>query len=271
MITVFVAGTAAFAVGNALGRFGGSHATWVGLGICAIFALAVRAVRAGTWGAATIGALSMAAMYLATVSQPDGPWWRSAIPPVFVLLAMTLLATRFRRTRKEQAGLAESRQGRVAAQVCANLGVATVAAALAQNAFIHRLSLLAMAAAFVEATADTLSSEIGQAIGGRTLLLTQMFSRTGRVKAGIDGAVSLSGTLAGVSGGLLVALACMLTLPLSLNAMLIVWLAGIAGMFFDSLLGATLERRGALGNNAVNFLSTAFAAALAAGVEFWIH
>ena len=36
------------------------------------------------------------------------------------------------------------------------------------------------------------------------------------------------------------------------------------GLFFDSLLGATLERRGRINNDAVNFLST-LAAALFAG------
>jgi uncharacterized membrane protein len=34
-------------------------------------------------------------------------------------------------------------------------------------------------------------------------------------------------------------------------------------LFFDSLLGATVERRGWLGNDLVNFSSTAFTAALA--------
>jgi uncharacterized membrane protein len=41
---------------------------------------------------------------------------------------------------------------------------------------------------------------------------------------------------------------------------------GIFGLFFDSLLGATLERRGWLNNDAVNFLSTASAAGFAMGV-----
>jgi uncharacterized membrane protein len=47
------------------------------------------------------------------------------------------------------------------------------------------------------------------------------------------------------------------------------WIAyggGVFGLFFDSLLGATLERRGWLNNDAVNFLSTASAAAFALGL-----
>jgi uncharacterized membrane protein len=38
------------------------------------------------------------------------------------------------------------------------------------------------------------------------------------------------------------------------------------GLFFDSLLGATLERRGWINNDAVNFLSTASAAGFALGM-----
>ena len=38
------------------------------------------------------------------------------------------------------------------------------------------------------------------------------------------------------------------------------------GLLFDSLLGATLERRGWINNDAVNFLSTGSAAAFALAI-----
>jgi uncharacterized membrane protein len=44
------------------------------------------------------------------------------------------------------------------------------------------------------------------------------------------------------------------------------WISGagaVFGLFFDSLLGATLERRGWLNNDGVNFLSTGSAAGFA--------
>jgi uncharacterized membrane protein len=53
---------------------------------------------------------------------------------------------------------------------------------------------------------------------------------------------------------------------LSAGAILTSLGAGIGGLFFDSLLGATVERRGWIGNDLVNFTSTLFAAALATGV-----
>jgi uncharacterized membrane protein len=40
----------------------------------------------------------------------------------------------------------------------------------------------------------------------------------------------------------------------------------VFGLFFDSLLGATLERHNWLNNDAVNFLSTASAALFAFGL-----
>jgi uncharacterized membrane protein len=41
------------------------------------------------------------------------------------------------------------------------------------------------------------------------------------------------------------------------------WAGGVFGLLFDSLLGATIERRGWLNNDLVNFLSSGSAAAFA--------
>ena len=49
------------------------------------------------------------------------------------------------------------------------------------------------------------------------------------------------------------------------------WAAGVFGLFFDSLLGATLERRGWINNDTVNFLSTVSAAGFALGMLAVVH
>ena len=117
----------------------------------------------------------------------------------------------------------------------------------------------AATAALAEAAADTVSSEAGQVLGGRPRLITNWK----RVEPGRDGAVSLAGTLAGVIAAGAVAAAGTLALHGTLRFFVLSCGGGIVGFLIDSLLGATLEEQGWLNNDAVNFLSSACAAALA--------
>ena len=179
--------------------------------------------------------------------------------------------------KKAEAGLAEGRRGRNAAQVIANLSVAALAVtplagdvvggwmarcrgAEVANVWVFSTMKVMCLAALVEATADTVSSEIGQAFGGRPVMLPSLQ----RVQPGTDGAVTLLGSVAGIGAGVMVAVVGMWGLRLPAGEAGIALLAGVGGLFFDSLLGATVERRGWWGNDLVNFSSTAFAALLAA-------
>ena len=114
-------------------------------------------------------------------------------------------------------------------------------------------------AALAEAAADTVSSEVGQVLSGQPRMITTL--RT--VEPGTDGAVSLFGTLAGVVAASIVAAAGTLALRGDLTMFWISCAGAVFGLFFDSLLGATIERIGWLNNDAVNFLSTASAAGFA--------
>jgi uncharacterized protein (TIGR00297 family) len=67
--------------------------------------------------------------------------------------------------------------------------------------------------------------------------------------------ISLEGTLAGLAGSLLIAIIGFAFYP-SLQTIVIILIAGTAGNISDSLLGATLERKGKIGNDVVNFLNT---------------
>lgn len=218
--------------------------------------------RAATLAAAITGGLAAAALYLAT------PGLKTALWPLLALLLLTLAATRFGRTRKESIGMAEGPQGRKASQVAANLGVAVLASVPLGMARVYLVPgtlggipmRLALAAALAEAAADTLSSEFGEVLGGEPRLLTTLR----RVPAGTDGAVSPAGTLAGIAGSVLIAITAALAMNLTSGQGALVALAGIAGFFIDSLLGALFERRGWLNNDAVNFLSGLAAAIIAA-------
>jgi uncharacterized protein (TIGR00297 family) len=231
------------------------HATLTASGISLGLALLVLVARAATPLAALTGGVLCAVLTLGW-----WPWYHSALPALVTLFVLTWAATRFGRTRKQQLGVAEDKRGRNAAQVAANLGVAGLAAAFSLTLPVPgNWYTVMVVAALAEATADTLASELGEVVGGQPLLV--MTFR--RVAPGTDGAISLAGTLAGVSGALLVAAVSRATLKLSAGDTSAAALGAVGGLFFDSLLGATIERRGWLNNDAVNFLSTLAAALIA--------
>lgn len=250
------------------------HATtvWTGttqtaLGISMGFALLVFLVRAATPFAALTGGVITAVLTLAPLPASGLPsWHHSALPPLLALFLLTFFATRFGRGKKQRLGVAEDKRGRNAAQVAANLGVAGLGAAAALS---HPLPgtcyAVLVAASLAEATADTLASELGEVLGGQPVMVTTRRA----VPPGTDGAISLAGTLAGTGGAVLVVLVAAFTLELGAGDSVCAGLGAAAGLFVDSLLGATAERRGWLNNDAVNFLST-FAAAVIAGVSFAI-
>ena len=155
---------------------------------------------------------------------------------------------------------------------------ALVASEAAQSWFaralpLHRVALAPTAlfavtlAALSEAAADTVSSEVGQVMGGRPRLITNL--RT--VEPGIDGGISLVGTLAGAAAAAIVSLAGTLALRGDLRMFWISGAGGLFGLVFDSFLGATFERRGWINNDVVNFLSTASAAAFALALLAALH
>lgn len=243
------------------------------LGLSAILAVATYNLRAATLGAALTGAAINASLMYATSIYRYAPW-RTAVVPVLAVFLLAFAATRAGRAKKERLGIAERRMGRSAAQVAANLGMAALVTnrllagwAGAQGWMAQaggaRMALFVLAlAALAEAAADTVSSELGQVLGGRPRMITTLRA----VEPGRDGAISVAGTAAGVIAAVVVAAAGALAVG---GGMTMFWMAatgGVFGLLFDSLLGATLEQWGMLNNDAVNFLSTVSAAVVAWGL-----
>jgi len=247
-------------------------AIWT-VGLSLLFALVAGKAQSATPAGAVAGAAITAMLMFSSSKLPYAPW-QTALAPILTLLVMTSLATRIGQGRKERLGTAEDRRGRRASQVAANLGVAALLCSdlvqswLADNSWLSHLAFTpallfsVSLAALAEAAADTVSSELGQALGGQPRMITTLRL----VAPGTDGAISLTGTLAGVAAAGIVALAGSLALSGGFTMFWIASAGGVFGLFFDSLLGATLERRSWLNNDAVNFLSTASAAAFALGL-----
>lgn len=218
--------------------------------ISGVFAIAVWLLKAATRPAAGIG--FVICMVLAEQTGHAALW------ALVMLFLLTFLATRFGRAKKESQKLAERRGGRRASQIVANLGVAGLCAAVGWHG--------GCIAALAEAAADTVSSEIGQAVGGWAGIGQAWMITTGRrVLAGTDGGMSFAGTVAGVLAASVVVGAGGIHGAMAAPEALVVFAAACAGLVFDSVLGATVERRGWMGNDLVNFCSTLFAALIVMG------
>ena len=222
--------------------------------VAALAVTAVFAVLAYALGMVSVGGALGGFVIGAVIHTSLGPQG-FAVLALFVVGGSAL--TRLGYALKNRAGTAQERGGRRGAKnAAANCAVATVCAGLAAIT-----GEAAFAAAFVAslgaAFADTTESEVGQLYGRTPRLVT-----TGRkVPPGTDGAVSLFGTLAGVTAALLTAgLALALGLVGSPGATLVLALAGFLGTVADSLVGALAPR---VGNEATNVVCTSVAAVLA--------
>ncbi|TGE08698.1 DUF92 domain-containing protein [Hymenobacter fodinae] len=185
------------------------------------------------------------------------------------LLALFFLlgtgASSWRVAEKRKLGLAEENKGqRTAGQVVANAGVAGVLGLVSWLVPAWApLGQSMLAGSFATATADTLSSELGNVYGRRYVnILTWRPDKRGE-----NGVVSLEGTLLGTAGSAVIAVAYCVSQGWGPWGWQLV-LAGTVGNLIDSVLGATLERRGVLSNNRVNLLNTLAGAltALACGL-----
>jgi uncharacterized protein (TIGR00297 family) len=116
----------------------------------------------------------------------------------------------------------------------------------------HTVFALALVAAFATAAADTVSSEIGQAFGRTTYLVTSFK----RVPPGSEGAVSLEGTLAGVAASTVLAAFAAAVSLITWPGAAIVVAAAFVGTTLESYLGATFQRTAAIDNEVVNFANT---------------
>jgi uncharacterized protein (TIGR00297 family) len=144
-------------------------------------------------------------------------------------------------------------------QVIANGGVAAAAGILVY--FMPdkaELLTVMMAASLASAMADTLSSELGMIYGRRFFNIITLRTE----EKGSDGVISLEGTVIGTIGSAIIALIYAIGFGWDIRVLFII-IAGTLGNLSDSVLGALLERKHYLNNDAVNFLNTLIAALVA--------
>jgi uncharacterized protein (TIGR00297 family) len=182
-------------------------------------------------------------------------------PRGFAVLALFVVAgsllTRLGYRSKQRAGTAQEQGGRRGARnALANCAVAVLCAILARAAGSD-LFTTAFVASLGAAFADTSESEIGQLLSRAPRLITTLR----KVPPGTDGAVSLPGTLTGITAACITAtLAFTLGLLDTPTTALLVAMAAFLGTAADSLIGSLYPR---IGNETTNVICTLVAATLA--------
>lgn len=215
----------------------------------ALLALALRAVN-------RYGAVAGAAVCLLLFVSAGPPGFATLV----CLFLLTWAATRFGFRHKQELGISERREGRNASQVLANLGVAAACSLVAGFTADPRW-VAATVGAFCEAASDTVASEIGQTSGPTSRLITTWRP----VPSGTDGGITLAGTMTGIVAAVIISGTAAMAGMISAEHFWKPAVAGVIGMVGDSLLGATVQRRGWINNDGVNLGSTMVAALLAYG------
>lgn len=230
-----------------------THARALPAGVIAVgFAILARAMGSVSDGGALVGVLIAFIFMLAAGF--------TGFIPLLTVFLLTIISTAWGYKRKQRLGVAEHRKGRQASQVAANLSAAALCALpVIWLPELSNLLLVAAAAALAEAAADTVSSEMGQAVARGTYMITDFRD----VPIGTNGAISVEGTITGCVAAGIVAWVSSTVGFVDWHWVPVIAFAGIGGMFLDSLMGATWENSGKIDNDGVNFISTIFAADVA--------
>ncbi len=200
---------------------------------------------------------------------------------LLIFLASSFIATKYKFDYKEEKGFQEGKKGeRGAINVLANGLVPIVIALLhaPQNSygllnigFLSRsLVILLFVTAVASAASDTLASEMG-VLSDDTYLITNFK----RVEPGTNGGISLYGEIWAFGASLYTFLVAygifylLESIPFPTGWMFIGISMGFISCQFDSLLGATLERRKIIGKSMVNVLSIS-SAVMITGVIIWL-
>ncbi len=228
-----------------------------GLVVSLVFALVARGLGSVSWSG-VVGGVAVGTV-IATFTGLTG----FSILAIFFVLGTG--ATRLGYAEKARRGIAQEKEGaRGLVHAVANCSAAAYLAFLSGSTLspLREMLLLAFVASLATAACDTLGSEVGPLGRSEPFLIT----RLGRVPAGTPGAVSLLGTAAGAAAALVIGVAAAVLSLIPPVGVAIVVGAALFGTFLESLLAATLEVRGLIDSETVNFVNTVAGSLAALGL-----
>jgi uncharacterized protein (TIGR00297 family) len=208
----------------------------------------------GLFSAALVGILLMV--------FADARWF--IIMLVFFILGS--VCTRYKFEYKKRIGVEQGQSGaRGYRNVFAN-GIIACAAAVLYGVFVEPVFIVMYVGCVATAAADTMASEIG-VTGGIPYLITTFK----KVPIGTNGGVTMTGELVALLGGFVVSISALALNVITPWMVVICTVAGFVGTNIDSVVGATLENKGFLGNAGTNFLATIGGGLFAVAVYFFFH
>jgi len=212
------------------------------------FTFGYFAFRAKTADLSGLFSATLIGIILLVFASPQGPSWFLIMLTFFILGSA---ATKYKFEYKKRIGVEQGKSGaRGYRNVFAN-GIIAAAAAVLFGVFQQPLFVVMYVGCVATAAADTLASEIG-VTGGIPRLITTFR----QVPIGTNGGITVTGETVALIGGFIVSVVAMLLDVITPMMMVICTITGFAGTNIDSLIGATLENKGFLGNAGTNLLAT---------------
>jgi uncharacterized protein (TIGR00297 family) len=193
------------------------------------------------------GLFSVALVGIILIVFAEASWF-------IVMLAFFILgsfATKYKYGYKRKLGIEQGQGGaRGYRNVFAN-GIAASAAAVLYGVFVRPEFIVLYIGCVATAAADTLASEIG-VTGGTPYMITTFK----KVPIGSNGGITLTGELVSLLGGLAISLVALSLNVITPEMAAVCTIAGFVGTNIDSIIGATLENRGYVGNAGTNLIAT---------------
>ncbi len=208
------------------------------------------------------GLFSAALIGITLMVFADARWF-------IIMLAFFILGsvcTRYKFEYKKRIGVEQGQSGaRGYRNVFAN-GIIAAAAAVLYGVFVQPVFIVMYVGCVATAAADTMASEIG-VTGGIPFMITTLK----KVPIGTNGGVTPIGELVALLGGFLVSLVALALNVISPWMVVVCTIAGFVGTNIDSLVGATLENRGFLGNAGTNLVATIGGGLFAMALYLAVH
>jgi uncharacterized protein (TIGR00297 family) len=196
--------------------------SWIGVVVGGVIVILLAwFVRSRNWLDQTG---SLAALWIAAILWMSGGW-KALSAPVFLLVVGSITGKLIRPNHASEK--------RTAQQVFSNGLIGVVLYMLYGMTGQFHWLLLAWSS-FAISVCDTISSEVGVAVGGRTYNALTLRS----MQPGLSGGISLAGTAGGLAALLLLVLFMGGILPVSPIQLLWVLGTGFIGMLVDSILGS---------------------------------